>query len=96
MDSEENKIASQTFSNTLFGAEALESCPPNHPERNGLLKPKDRHRGNLLSRSNLVDFLASSKELAPFNPSIYQFNPKLDRNQGYRPCLQRQFLLRNR
>lgn len=29
---------------------------------------------------HLVDFLASSKELAPFNPSIYQFNPKIVRN----------------
>ena len=80
MDPEGDNIGSQTFSNTLSGAEALESWLLKTLRENDFSELKIATEATSFLDLHLVDFLASSKQLAPFNPSIYQFNPKLVRN----------------
>ena len=80
MDPQGDTIGSQTFSNTLSGAEALESWLLKTLSENDFSELKIATEATSFLDLHLVDFLASSKQLAPFNPRIYQFNPKLVRN----------------
>ncbi len=80
MDPEGKKIGSQTFSNTLSGAQALESWLLTILKENDFSELKIATEATSFLDLHLVDFLASSQLLAPFKPSIYQFNPKLVRN----------------
>ncbi len=80
MDEQGKEMGYPTFPNTLPGAKALES----HLLQ--IIKEKDFSTLKIATEAtsfldlHLVDFLASSQDLAPFHPSIYQFNPKLVRN----------------
>lgn len=80
MDPEGNNIGSQTFSNNLSGAEALESWILKTLSENDFSELKIATEATSFLDLHLVDFLASSKPLAPFKPRIYQLNPKLVRN----------------
>jgi len=80
MDPEGKTIGHQTFSNTLSGAQALESWLLKIMKENDFSDLKIATEATSFLDLHLVDFMASSQELAPFNPSIYQFNPKLVRN----------------
>jgi len=80
MDPEGKKIGSQTFSNTLSGAQALESWLLTILKENDFSELKIATEATSFLDLHLVDFLASSQLLAPFKPSIYQFNPKLVQN----------------
>lgn len=80
MDPEGNNIGSQTLSNTLSGAQALESWLLKTLKENDFSELKIATEATSFLDLHLVDFLASSQLLAPFKPSIYQLNPKLVRN----------------
>jgi len=80
MDPEGKKIGSQTFSNTLSGAQALESWLLKTLKENDFSELKIATEATSFLDLHLVDFLASSQLLAPFRPSIYQFNPRIVRN----------------
>jgi len=80
MDPEGKTIGHQTFSNTLSGAETLEGWLLKTLRENDFSELKIATEATSFLDLHLVDFLASSRELAPFNPSIYQLNPKLVRN----------------
>ncbi len=80
MDPEGERIGSQSFPNTLSGAEAMESWLLKVMKENNFSELKIATEATSFLDLHLVDFLAQSQELAPFNPSLYQFNPKLVRN----------------
>jgi len=69
-----------TFPNTLPGAKAVESRLLQLIKEKELSTLKIATEATSFLDLHLVDFFASSQDLAPFNPSIYQFNPKLVRN----------------
>jgi transposase len=80
MDSEGKEMGYPTFPNTLPGATALEAQLLQVMKGKGFSTLKIATEATSFLDLHLVDFLASSQGLAPFNPSIYQFNPKLVRN----------------
>jgi hypothetical protein len=81
MGEEGKQIGHQTFSNSLSGAKAMESWLLKIMEEKGFSTLKMATEATSFLDLYLVDFMASSKDLAPFHPSmIYQFNPKLVRN----------------
>lgn len=80
MDPEGERIGHQTFSNTLSGAQALEGWLLKTLRENGFSELKIATEATSFLDLHLIDFLASSKSLAPFHPCIYQLNPKLVRN----------------
>lgn len=80
MDSEGKEMGYPTFPNTLSGAKSLESQLLHLIKEKGFSTFKIATEATSFLDLHLVDFLASSQDLAPFNPSIYQFNPKLVRN----------------
>jgi len=80
MDEEGKEMGYPTFPNTLPGARALESQLLQLMKEKGFSTLKIATEATSFLDLHLVDFLASSQDLAPFNPSIYQFNPKLVRN----------------
>jgi len=80
MDPEGKTLGSQTFSNTLSGAEAIESWLLKIMKENEFSDLKIATESTSFLDLHLVDFLAQSTKLAPFHPSIYQLNPKLVRN----------------
>lgn len=80
MDEEGKEMGYPTFPNTLSGAKALESHLFQLIKEKGFSTLKIATEATSFLDLHLVDFFASSQDLAPFNPSIYQFNPKLVRN----------------
>jgi hypothetical protein len=80
MDEEGKEMGYPTFPNTLPRAKALESQLLQLIKGKGFSTLKIATEATSFLDLHLVDFLASSQVLAPFNPSIYQFNPKLVRN----------------
>ncbi len=80
MDQEGKTIGTQTFTNTLSGAQALEDWLLKTMNENNFSQLKIATEATSFFDLHLVDFLAQSPKLAPFQPTIYQFNPKLTRN----------------
>jgi len=80
MDEEGKEMGYPTFPNTLPGAKALESQLLQLIKEKGFSTLKIATEATSFLDLHLVDFFACSQALAPFNPSIYQFNPKLVRN----------------
>jgi transposase len=80
MDEEGKEMGRPTFPNTLPGARTLESHLLDLLKEKGFSTLKIATEATSFLDLHLVDFLASSQDLAPFHPSIYQFNPKLVRN----------------
>lgn len=80
MDEEGKEMGYPTFPNTLPGAKTLESQLLQVMNEKGFSTLKIATEATSFLDLHLVDFLASSQALAPFHPSIYQFNPKLVRN----------------
>lgn len=80
MDPEGKTIGHQTFSNTLSGAQTLEDWLLKIMRENNFSALKIATEATSFFDLHLVDFLAQSQALSPFNPSIYQLNPKIIRN----------------
>lgn len=80
MDQEGNTMGNQTFPNILSGAQALEDWLLKTMKENNFSQLKIATEATSFFDLHLVDFLAQSPKLAPFKPTIYQFNPKLTRN----------------
>jgi len=80
MDPEGNSLGTQTFPNTLSGAQTLETWLLETLNQKGFSEVKIATESTSFLDLHLVDFLASSQRLAPFHPSLYQLNPKLVRN----------------
>lgn len=80
MNEEGKELGYQTFPHTLSGATAPESWLLKTVREKGFSTLKIATEATSFLDLHLVDFMASSQDLAPFHPLIYQFNPKLVRN----------------
>jgi hypothetical protein len=78
-DEDGKEMGYPTFPNTLSGAKAPESQLLQLIQEKGFSTLKIATEATSFLDLHLVDSLASSQDLA-FNPSIYQFNPKVVRN----------------
>jgi hypothetical protein len=74
-DEERKAIGYQTFLNTLDGAKVQEAWLLEVMNEKELSTLKMATEVTSFLDIHLVDFMASSQTLAPFHPSIYQFNP---------------------
>ena len=80
MGKEGDELGYRNLPNTLSGAKKLESLLVKIMEENGFSTLKIGTEATSFLDLHLLDFLASSEKLAPFNPSIYQLNAKIVRN----------------
>lgn len=80
MEKEGDKLDYRDLPNTLSGAKKLESLLVKIMQENGFSTLKIGTEASSFLDLHLLDFLASSEKLAPFNPSIYQLNAKIVRN----------------
>ena len=71
------RLAIKTLPNTLPGAETLESWLVEVIEKGKLATLKIATEATSFLDLHLTDFLAASEKLKPFNPSLYQLNPKV-------------------
>jgi transposase len=74
------KLGYRNLPNTLSGAKKLESLLVKIMEEHGFSTLKIGTEAASFFDLHLLDFLASSEKLAPFNPSVYQLNAKIVRN----------------
>jgi len=78
MDQEGNVVVkSFSFPNNLPGAQELEQKIISTMQQGNFTSLKIATESASFYDLHLVDFLATSENLAPFSPEIYQFNPKL-------------------
>lgn len=80
MDDKGTPLATKTLPNTLSGAQGLESWIVETMEKGKFSTLKIGTEATSFLDLHLVEFLASSEKLKPFNPSIYQLNPKVVSN----------------
>jgi len=80
MDEKGAQLATKTLTNTLSDAHTLESWLVEVVEKRKFFTLKIATEPTAFLDLHLVDFLASSDKLKPFNPSIYQLNPKIVSN----------------